>query len=122
MPTSATAQRAPLAELPISLYASQASNLPPSPVSLPIKRGPLSASQKDSESSQMAKRRGSERISVTLEEDELGTGRSPARRLFAQRYASLNNCKTNGKVPLPSHHWRHHHLCHGGLHVSPLTH
>lgn len=65
--TPSEAQRVPLAELPLSAFARDP-NLPLSPVSLPLKRPATPGTPKA--------------VAVALDEDELGTGRSPARRLF----------------------------------------
>lgn len=64
--------RAPLSELPLVDYVRDP-NIPLSPVSLPLKRPatPKAASLATPK-----------RVQVELDADELGTGRSPARRLF----------------------------------------
>ncbi|KAL1408898.1 hypothetical protein Q8F55_005712 [Vanrija albida] len=88
----ATSPRAPLGELPLAAFAPPLHHLnaPPSPVSLPAgKRGPPTDNH-DSSASATPKRRVystiAERI-VTLDTDDLGTGRSPARKLFTERSA-----------------------------------
>lgn len=63
--------RVPLSELPLSDYVRDP-NLPLSPVSLPLKRP---ATPKNATATP-------KRVVVELDADELGTGRSPARRLF----------------------------------------
>ncbi|EJT48700.1 hypothetical protein A1Q1_02245 [Trichosporon asahii var. asahii CBS 2479] len=63
--------RVPLAELPLSDYVRDP-NLPLSPVSLPLKRP----------ATPKAATATPKRVVVELDADELGTGRSPARRLF----------------------------------------
>ncbi|RSH86156.1 uncharacterized protein EHS24_004387 [Apiotrichum porosum] len=80
MSSAATARRGPLVDLPLAFFLPpvHSTNLP-SPVSLPLKRGPPTPIREGSGSLQTPKRRVHETI---LEADDLGTGRSPARRLF----------------------------------------
>ncbi|WOO82855.1 uncharacterized protein LOC62_04G006337 [Vanrija pseudolonga] len=88
----AKSPRAPLGELPLAAFAPPLHHLnaPPSPVSLPGKRGPPTDTNGDAVASATPKRRVygtiAERI-VTLDTDDLGTGKSPARKLFAERPA-----------------------------------
>lgn len=91
MPTRT--QRVPLGDLPLVDFlphpngASGKAHGFPSPLSLPSKRGPPTPSKDRPSSPSTPKRRlrsaAVERISESsLATDELGTGRSPARRLF----------------------------------------
>ncbi|BEI86135.1 hypothetical protein CcaverHIS002_0604220 [Cutaneotrichosporon cavernicola] len=96
-------RRAPLIELPLADYVPHPNGAIkthcPSPLSLPTKRGPPTPSR-DSPSTPKRRFRSTanplERVTVSaasLATDELGTGKSPARRLF------LNDSLTAQKTP-----------------------
>lgn len=82
-------RRAPLLELPLAEYVPHPNGAIkahcPSPLSLPTKRGPPTPSRSPATPKRRLRTNPFERVIVSaasLATDELGTGKSPARRLF----------------------------------------